>query len=134
MFSPITIPSSTKIPITIIIPNKDNTLIVIPVCVTNINIPKKEIGNPAATQNARRVLRKRDKKSKTNSMPIPPFLRSNTVLSFSGVDWSFEILICMFWCCSLKVLMYSFILVAVPIKSSLLVLLIEIFTADLPLK
>ena len=52
MFSAITIASSTKIPITIIIPKVDNTLIVSPKIGANINIPKKETGRPKATQKA----------------------------------------------------------------------------------
>ena len=52
MFSAITIASSTKIPITIIIPKVDKTLIVSPKIGANINIPKKETGRPKATQKA----------------------------------------------------------------------------------
>ena len=61
MFSAITIPSSTKIPITIIIPNSDNTFMVTSKKPAKINIPKKEIGNPKATQNASLVFKNKDK-------------------------------------------------------------------------
>ena len=79
MFSPITIPSSTKIPITIIIPNNDKTLIVIPSIGAKTNIPKKEIGSPAATQKASFGFKNNDRKNKTNNTPINPFSANNLV-------------------------------------------------------
>ena len=85
MFSPITIPSSTKIPITIIIPNKDKTLIVTPNCAAKINIPKKDIGKPKATQNAKRKFKNNAKKKSTKSIPEIAFLVNNQVLSFKVV-------------------------------------------------
>ena len=80
MFSPITIPSSTRIPITMIIPNRDNTLIVTPRFAAKMNIPKKEIGNPAATQNAILTFRKSERKSRTRMIPIIAFSVNNCVL------------------------------------------------------
>ena len=38
-----------------------------------MNIPKNEIGNPNATQNANRVLRNSDKNISTKSIPITAF-------------------------------------------------------------
>ncbi len=54
IFSLITTPSSTKIPITVIIPKSEITLIVISKNLARINIPAKETGMDNATQNARR--------------------------------------------------------------------------------
>ncbi len=82
MFSPITIPSSTKIPITIIIPKSDKTLMVTLNCEAKINIPKKAIGKPKATQIAKRTFRKSAKKKSTNKIPTIPFSINNFVLPF----------------------------------------------------
>ena len=79
-------PSSTKIPMTTIIPNKDIKFIVISNSPANINIPKKEIGILKATQNANLILRKSDKKIKTKNIPIPPFSRSKLVLCFKAME------------------------------------------------
>ena len=47
-----TIPSSTRIPITRIIPNREITFMVTPAMSANINIPANETGIASATQNA----------------------------------------------------------------------------------
>ena len=84
-------PSSTKIPDTIIIPNKDNTLMVISRFVAKINIPKKAIGIPAATQKAKRIFKNKAKKNKTNIMPIVPLFSNNKVRCFKVTELSLEI-------------------------------------------
>ena len=73
MFSAITIPSSTNIPITIIIPKSDKTFIVTSNCPAKINIPKNEIGKPKATQNAKRIFKNKDKNINTNNIPTIAF-------------------------------------------------------------
>ena len=65
---------------TIIIPKRERTLMVTSKYPAKINIPKKEIGNPKATQNARRVLRNKDKKINTKNTPMRAFSESNCVL------------------------------------------------------
>ena len=80
MFSAITIPSSTKIPITTIIPKSDIRFIVISNSPAKISIPRNEIGNPKATQKASLMLRNRDKKIRTNNIPKPPFSSKRFVL------------------------------------------------------
>ena len=69
--------SSTRIPITMIIPNNDKTLIVTPNFPARINIPKKEMGNPKATQKAKEGRRNMDKNIITKMIPTPPFSISN---------------------------------------------------------
>ena len=51
MFSAITIPSSTNIPTTNIIPNSEIMLMVIPYNIPNESIPINENGIPKATHN-----------------------------------------------------------------------------------
>ena len=90
MFSPITIPSSTKIPITIIIPKSDNTLMVTLNCAAKINIPKKATGKPKATQIAKRKFKNNAKKKSTNRIPTTPFSINNFVLPFNVIEASLE--------------------------------------------
>ena len=55
---------------------------VTPNCAAKINIPKKEIGKPKATQKANRKFKKRAKKKRTRSIPEIAFLAKSAVLSF----------------------------------------------------
>ena len=90
MFSAITIASSTKIPITIIIPKVDNTLIVSPKIGANINIPKKETGRPKATQKAILEFKKIERNSSTKSIPWNIFFANSSVRSVRVMEASFK--------------------------------------------
>ena len=72
--------SSTKIPITTIIPKRDMILIVMLKFPANISIPRKEIGRPKATQKANLVFKNSDNNPKTRRIPKPPFSRRRLVL------------------------------------------------------
>ena len=52
---------------------------VIPKFAAKINIPKKEIGIPTATQNANLTFRNRAKNKSTKKTPMPAFLSNNSV-------------------------------------------------------
>ena len=80
MFSAITIPSSTNIPITTIIPNKDIRLIVMSNSPAKINIPKNDIGNPNATQKASLMFKNKERNRRTSKIPKPPFSSKRFVL------------------------------------------------------
>ena len=86
MFSAITIPSSTKIPITTIIPKRDIKLIVISNSPAKMNIPKNEIGILKATQKANLIFKNRDRKINTRKIPIPPFSSRRFVLCLSEIE------------------------------------------------
>ena len=58
---------------------------VTPNCEAKINMPKKAIGKPNATQIANLKFKKSAKKNSTSSIPEIAFFVSNQVLSFSVV-------------------------------------------------
>ena len=118
-----TIPSSTKIPITMIIPNNESTLIVTPSEPAKINMPKNEIGIPKATQKASLGLRKSAKNSSTKTIPCPPFFSNNLVLSTIVIDESLVMSIRTLECVSLNCSMYSLVKSATVIRSSEFVVL-----------
>ena len=93
-----------------------------------MNIPKKDIGKPKATQKATRVFKNSDKNNKTNNMPAMAFFVSNSVRWFNVIDKSLTTsnrTLLYFW---LYASMYSFTWSAEEIRSSLLVLVIVILT------
>ena len=69
IFSAITIPSSTKIPTTSIIPNNEIILIVIPYMIPKEIIPIKENGIPKATHKESRRLKNKPKTKQTKNNP-----------------------------------------------------------------
>ena len=91
IFSPIIIPSSTKIPITSIIAYIVIMFIVIGADGAKKNIPKNEIGILKATQNETLGCRNIVKNKRTNKNPIAPFLVNRSILCFKGVDASNKI-------------------------------------------
>ena len=58
---------------------------VTPNCAAKINIPKKEIGNPKATQKASLKFKKSAKKKSTKRIPEIAFLAKRVVLSFNVI-------------------------------------------------
>ena len=72
IFSAITIPSSTRIPMTNIIPNSEIILMVIPAKLATINIPKKDAGIPQATHKERRTFKNKLRVISTSIRPINP--------------------------------------------------------------
>ena len=81
-----TIPSSTKIPITTIIPKSDIRFIVMSNSPANISIPKNEIGILNATQNANLIFKNNERKISTRKIPIPPFSKSKFVLCCKAIE------------------------------------------------
>ena len=86
IFSAITIPSSTSIPITTIIPNNDIKLIVISNSPAKISIPKKDIGKPNATQNASLIFKNKERNIRTSKIPKPPFSSNRFVLCLKAIE------------------------------------------------
>ena len=70
MFSAITIPSSTNIPTTNIIPNSEIMLMVIPYNIPNESIPINENGIPKATHNDSLRLKNKPRTKQTRNNPI----------------------------------------------------------------
>ena len=134
MFSAITIPSSTKIPITMIIPKRESTLMVTLNMGAKTNIPKKAIGSPKATQNANLVFKKRDRNTKTRIIPTMAFSVSNWVRWVNVVERSSMTSNRTLVYFSLNSSIYCLTFSAEPIKSSVLVLVMVMFTASSPLK
>ncbi len=134
MFSAITIPSSTNIPITIIMPKRDSTFMVTSKYPAKTNIPKNATGSPKATQNANLVLRKRERKIKTRIIPMIAFSVNNCVRWTNVVERSETTSSCTLLYFSLNSFTYSFTFSAELTKSSVLVLVIVVFTDRLPLK
>ena len=88
MFSAMTMPSSTKIPITRIIPNKLMTLIVTPAMPAKMNIPANDTGMAKATQNANRMFKNNASKITTSRKPNTPLLTSKSIRWFSTTELS----------------------------------------------
>ena len=81
MLSPIMIPSSTRIPMTIIIPKRLISFMVIPITQSVKNIPRREIGIPRATQKAALEFKKIPRSVTTNINPSKPFWLIRVILS-----------------------------------------------------
>ena len=88
IFSPIIIPSSTKIPITSIMAYIVIIFIVIGAAGAKKNIPKNEIGILNATQKDTLGCRNIVKNNSTKPKPIIPFFESNSILCFKGSEAS----------------------------------------------
>ena len=80
IFSAITTPSSTRIPITRIRPNKDSILMFTPKKGATINIPAIEIGMLSATQKAILGFRNKPRNNRTSKIPLNPFSSNRSVL------------------------------------------------------
>ena len=74
-------PSSTRIPITMIIPKSEITLMVSPYQMARTNIPQSDIGILSATQNASRIRRNIPSSSRTSAAPKSPFSWSRLMRS-----------------------------------------------------
>ena len=79
MFSAMTIPSSTRMPITRIIPNKLVTLMVTPSMSAKMNMPANDTGMASATQKARRMFKNKASKKTTSRKPITPLLTNSSM-------------------------------------------------------
>ena len=88
MFSAITIPSSTRIPITKIIPNRLMTLMVTPAMPAKMNMPAKDTGMAKATQKAKRMFKNNANKITTNKNPITPLFTSRSMRWFNTTELS----------------------------------------------
>ena len=65
-------------------------------CAAKINIPKKAIGNPKATQIANLKFKNNAKKKSTKSIPTTPFSTKSFVLPFNVIEASLETFNCTF--------------------------------------
>ncbi len=115
-----TIASSTNIPMTMIIPKREMTLMVIKLG-AKMNKPKKEKGNPTATQKAILGFKKSERKSKTKRIPIAPFSINRFWRSNSGMDKSALVFSWTLLLLALNFSTYSFTWSVANKKSSLLV-------------
>ena len=88
MFSAITMPSSTKIPITRIIPNKLMTLMVTPSMPAKMNIPANDTGMASATQNANRMFKNNASRITTSRKPTTPLFTSKSIRWFRTTELS----------------------------------------------
>ena len=83
-----TIPSSTRMPITRIIPNKLMTLIVTPSIPAKMNMPANDTGMASATQNASRMFKNSANKITTNKKPTTPLFTSKSIRWLSTTELS----------------------------------------------